>query len=408
MTNATADFASNTTADGGIPRWRRWLILFILLTGGIKTTLAFTTVVPVLQLIAEHYKTNTDSVLSAQFVLTMGPMGMVLAGLVSGWLVERGGLRRTLCLALAVSTVAGLAQLVIEPFPLLLADRFLLGFAVVTGDVAMTAILAAQFTGAARSRIIGIRQAISSTGTVTTMLAAGWLAQHYGWRAPSFMFVLPLFMLILCFIAFDRPIEPAREAITRERFRILDLWPLLVLSLLLSVAHTMPWFQMPFLLHEHGVTNAILVSRVPALSSFVSILAAMAFGYIYGASGRFTLVAATFCMAIGFIGISIAPSYDVILLCVVIEGMGAGLIMPYFQARILDRVSPAQRGRAIGYLVSAQFLGHFVNPIVTAPLRRWAGLAETFLLAGLLMMALAIGLAIAARAARHQSIAAPG
>jgi MFS family permease len=377
--------------------------MFILLTGGIKTTLAFTTVVPALGLISDYYKASADNVLSAQFVLTMAPMGMVLAGLVSGWIVDRGGLRRTLYLALALTALAGLAQLMIQPFWMLLVDRFVVGFSAVTGDVAMTAILAAEFTGPARSRIIGIRQAISSTGTVTTMLAAGWMAQHYGWRAPAWMFLFPGLMIPLCLLAFDRPILMAKQAIGRERFTPLDLWPLLVLTLLLSVAHTMPWFQMPFLLREHGVTNTVLVSRVPALSSLVSILAAMAFGSIYGASGRFTLVAATMCMATGFIGISLAPSYDVILLFVAVEGMGAGLIMPYFQARMLDKIAPSLRGRAIGYLVSAQFLGHFVNPLVTAPLRRWTGLAQTFLLVGLMMLALAMGLAIAARSAQDRS-----
>lgn len=406
MASAPADPVPHDEVDGTTARWRRWLIMFILLTGGIKTTLAFTTVVPVLQLISNEYKTSADSVLSAQFVLTMAPMGMVLAGLISGRIVEWGGLRRTLCIALALTAVTGLAQLVIVQFPLLLLDRFLVGFSAVTGDVAMTAILAEKFAGAARSRMIGIRQGISSTGTVTTMLAGGWLAQHYGWRAPSWMFVFPALMLPLCLIAFDRPIVLVRQAVARERFGISQLWPLLVLALFLSVAHTMPWFQMPFLLHGLGVNDTVLVSRVPALSSFVSILAAMAFGYIYAASGRFTLVAATLCMATGFIGISLAPGYSVILMFVVVEGMGAGLIMPYFQARILDRITPALRGRAIGYLVSAQFLGHFVNPIVTAPLRRWAGLGQTFLLVGVMMLALAIGLAIAARATRDRYAAA--
>ena len=105
-----------------VETWRRWLIMFILLTGGIKTTLAFTTVVPGLQLIAEHFRGTGDNVLGAQFVVTMAPIGMAVTGLFAGWIVNAGGLRRTLFISLATASFCGLSQLWIQSFPALLAS----------------------------------------------------------------------------------------------------------------------------------------------------------------------------------------------------------------------------------------------------------------------------------------------
>lgn len=383
--------ASSPATD--LPAWRRWLVIVILLTGGIKSALAFTSVVPALQLIAAEFGGAGDSVLSAQFVVTLAPVGMAVSGLMAGMIVSNRNLRTTMFLALGVCTLAGLMQLVVHNYFLLLVSRFVLGFSAVVADVSMTSILAAQFSGAARSKLIGFRQAISSIGTVATMLLGGWLAQHYGWRAPGIMFLLPGIMLLLAFIAFDQPIRLEQLPSSRERFSVWQLWPLLLLSLVMSIGHTMPSFQMPFLLKENGITSAVLVSRVPALSSTISILSAFAFGFVYARLGPWTLVVAATLMGAGFIGAGLAPSYEIILLCVVIEGVGAGWTIPFFLNRILDRTDPAKRSSAIGLVQSSLFLGHFLNPLITAPVRLTLGIHATFMVVGsaLIFIAVLIG-----------------
>ncbi|MEP6785540.1 MAG: MFS transporter [Sphingomonadales bacterium] len=373
-----------------LPAWRRNLIVLILLTGGIKSTLAFTTVVPALQLIAKEFAGSTDAILSAQFVVTMAPIGMAIAGLLAGFLVSSTNLRGIMFASLGICTVAGLMQLVLHNYYMLLGSRFILGFSAVIADVAMTSILAAQFTGALRSKLIGYRQAISSIGTVGTMLLGGVLAQHYGWRAPGIMFLLPGIMLIGAMIAFNQPVTLERSAPGEDRFSVWQLWPVFLLSLAMSIGHTMPSFQMPFLLKDNGVTSAVLVSRVPALSSAISILAAFAFGFVYARLGAWTLVISSTLMGVGFIGAGFAPSYELILLCVVIEGVGAGWTMPFFMNRVLDKVAPSQRSYAIGLVSTSLFLGHFLNPILTAPIRQNLGIHATFVAVGLALVTIAV------------------
>ncbi|MFZ2981198.1 MAG: MFS transporter, partial [Sphingobium sp.] len=269
---------------------------------------------------------------------------------------------------------------------LLLGSRFVLGFSAVIADVAMTSILAAQFSGTLRSKLLGYRHAISSIGTVLTMLLGGALAQKFGWRAPGIMFLLPGVLLLISLIAFNRPIVSERIAPDQERASVWQIWPLLLLSLVMSIGHTMPSFQMPFLLKENGITSAVLVSRVPALSAAISILAAFSFGFIYARLGAWTLVISSSLMGIGFVGAGLAPSYNFVLFCVVIEGIGAGLNMPFFMNRILDRVAPGQRSYAIGLASSALFLGHFLNPLLTAPVRLNLGIHATFVTVGILLI----------------------
>lgn len=391
-----------------IPHWRRMLVIFVLLTGGVKSVLAFTAVVPGLQLIAEEYRNSSDAVLSAQFVVTLAPIGMAIAGLVAGLFVRTKNVRRTMFISLGVSTIAGLMPLFLNSYILLLATRFVLGFSAVIADVAMTSVLATYFAGDLRAKLIGMRQSISHVSTVLTMLASGWLAQTYGWRASSFLFVLPAILLVLAFVAFDRPIVMERDKGAREQLSIVQLLPLLALSLIMALGHAMPHYQMPFLLRENGISSAVLVSYVPALSAGVSILSALVFGFVYARFGFATLVAASTLMGIGFIGAGFATSYEMILAFVVIEGVGAGWTMPFFLSRILERVTVSQRSQALGLTLASLFIGQFLNPFVTKPIRDTVGIHMTFVVIGVALITITavLGLWAVARGRARERTAA--
>jgi MFS family permease len=374
-------------SDAGEARWRQHIALAVMLCGGIATTLTFSAVVPGLPRIADQFK-GGDSVLGAQFVLTLAPIGMAAAGLFTGRIISRLGTRGGLFAGLVLASACGLAQLFINSFYFLLASRFLLGCSVVTVDTILSAMFAVRYAGPARARLLGFRQAISSTGSVGSMLLAGYLVQTGGWHAAAWMYLILPVILVFAVIAFNKPVETADRQIgerTLERFSVFQLWPIYLLSFLMTIAHSMPAFQLPFLLRENGVTSAVLVSRVPALSSFVGVLAAIAFGTIYSRIGRGALVLISVFMGTGFIGIGLAPTYSLILACIVLEGVGAGMGQPYFVSRALDRVTPLQRSSAVGLIFSSVFIGHFFNPIVIAPLRAAFGIHAAFIIMGSLL-----------------------
>ncbi|MBW8812889.1 MAG: MFS transporter [Caulobacterales bacterium] len=396
-----ADTALSAPATANpVTGWRRWTELFILLGGGMITTLAFTSVVPGLPKIAEHFK-GADSIFSAQFVLVMAPAGMALAGLFAGAVVRALGVRTAVFLGLAITTLAGTCQLWVDSLMGLQAARFVLGASLITTDVALATIIGARFVGPARARIMGFRQAIGSVGTVCTMLLSGVLIQAGSWRTPGMLFLLPALFLMLAVVTFNRPlvlVDARRDDPSRalERFSVLNLWPIYLLAFLMTVCHAMPSFQMPFLLKEMHVTDSRLVSLVPSLSAFIGILTALVFGLIYARIGRMTFVLASVAMGLGFIGMGLAPGFGVILGFVVLEGIGAGMTQPYFASRVLDRITVAQRSQAMGFMLSAVFLGHVANPFVIKPIRDAFGMHNAFIIMGGFLVAAAAVLSVRA------------
>ncbi len=390
--NRPADTPAPVAEEGRVP----FLMLVVLMSGGILATLTFTTVTPSLTFIAAHFGNQGQGILGAQLLLTMAPLGMALGGPMAGWIGFRFGLRAQLFGGLILYGVCGVLALLVDRLEAFLLVRFVLGLSSVNIDTAMTGILGARFSGARRARLVGIRSGISSIGTMSSLLLAGEISQAAGWRAPFWMYMLAFVVAGMAVIAFRQPLVKPAPQPSSERFSILSLWPIYGLTILMSMAHTMPNFQIGFLLKEDGLTSPVNLSRLLALSSIIGIIASFLFGWFYRRLIRWTIVLAMGLLATGYVAIGLFRVIPLEIAGIVISGFGAGFNIPYMTTRVLDRVTPEKRTRAIGFLLSSMFLGHFFNPLFVAPIRANFGNHAIFLITGLLLGAggLAISLSI--------------
>jgi MFS family permease len=378
-----------------------FLMLAVLMTGGILATMTFTTVTPSLTFIADYFGARGSGVLGSQLVLTMCPLGMSIGGPLAGWVGSRFGLKQQLFAGLILYGLTGLAILAADGIAAFLIARFVLGLASVNIDTAMTSILGARFSGARRARLMGIRSGISSTGTFTTILISGMIAQAGGWRAPFYMYMAVFVVLAFALIAFRQPLGKAPTQPASAKFSVFSLWPIYGLTLLLGIAHTMPSFQMGFLLKEDGLTSQVNLSRVLALGLVISVTGSFVFGWFYARLQRWTIVLAMALLGVGYGVIGLFHSIPIEIAGIVISGIGAGFTIPYVVTRTLDNVTPEKRAQAVGFLLSAMFMGHFFNPLFVAPIRANFGNHAIFLITGLLLGAGGIAIALSILAARR-------
>ncbi len=397
--SAAAEGPASGEDEGHVP----FLMLIVLMSGGILATMTFTTITPSLTFIAEHFGAKGGGVFGAQLILTMAPLGMALTGPFTGWIGQRAGLKQQLFGGLLLFGTAGALAQVVDSIGLFLLVRFALGAASVNIDTAMTGILGARFTGARRARLIGIRSGISSIGTLTTVLLSGMIGQAYGWRAPFWMYMLAFVILGLAVLAFREPLGKAPPQPVSAHFSVFSLWPIYGLTMLMSIAHTMPSFQMGFLLKEDGLTSPVILSRILALASVISIIGSFLFGSFYARIGRWTIVMAMAFLGVGYLMIGLVHTIPVEIVGIIVSGFGAGFVIPYMIARVLDRVTAEKRTQAIGFLISSMFLGHFFNPLFVAPIRDNFGNHPIFLITGLLLGAGGLAIALTMIATRGPS-----
>jgi MFS family permease len=101
-------------------------------------------------------------------------------------------------------------------------------------------------------------------------------------------------------------------------------------------------------------------------------------------------------MGLGSVIIALSTGYNGTLLGLLVSGIGLGLIVPNLNVWLVTIVPAAIRGRAVGGLTTAIFLGQFISPILMQPVASRAGLASAFAVAG--GVSLLLGLVLAALA----------
>jgi MFS family permease len=99
-------------------------------------------------------------------------------------------------------------------------------------------------------------------------------------------------------------------------------------------------------------------------------------------------------MGIGYLLIGQSSNWAQVLVGLAVSGIGLGIIMPNMSVWLSSAVPDNLRGRALGGLSTAMFLGQFLSPIVTQPLTKTMGLSGTYALTGGILVIIALGFAV--------------
>ncbi|MER5184055.1 multidrug effflux MFS transporter [Streptomyces sp. NPDC002896] len=119
---------------------------------------------------------------SVQLTLTTFLIGLAAGQLVIGPLSDRYGRRRPLIIATAVAVVAGALCALAPNIWMLVALRFVQGFAGSAGIVIARAVAADRTSGPAAAKVFSLLASIGGIAPVVAPLAGGALAGSAGWR----------------------------------------------------------------------------------------------------------------------------------------------------------------------------------------------------------------------------------
>jgi len=95
-------------------------------------------------------------------------------------------------------------------------------------------------------------------------------------------------------------------------------------------------------------------------------------------------------MGIGYVLIGFASSYVQVLGGLAIAGIGLGWLMPNLTVWLSVAAPDHLRGRLLGGLTTAMFLGQFISPIISQPISQSFGFGNTYLGVGAVMVVLAL------------------
>lgn len=377
---------------------KRGAIRFLTaLAGPALVSLIPMAVAPALPAMAIEFAGGRDGALFAQLIMTMPAIMLILGAPLASLACERVGIRPTFLAAAALFAIAGSAGLLVDGFSALAASRLLLGLAGGAIQTCTLALVGRWYDEEARHAVLGWMVSLASAVAIAGLVIGGWLVDVAGWRGPFALYLLGLMLLLLGLIAVERH-APGESIPDHGGFRpLLPLWPFYLAILGLTLAMFMPGIQGPFLIAERGSGSAALSGLIVAASPIGAVLSSASFAAIRRRlSERAVLGLTALLLGGGCVIAATAESMAGMALGFAVTGLGAGLVEPNIGSIILGRSPHALHARASSLMISAMFLGQFLNPLAADPLRMGFGTAGAFLAIGAGTMA--VGLAAIARA----------
>ncbi len=364
-----------------------------LLCASSLTVMAGTPVSPALPTMEVVFAGHPSADLLVRLMLTLPGLFIGLLAPASGWLVDRFGRKPLLLWGAVLYTAAGSSGLYLDSLWAILVGRALLGVAVAAIMTAAVTLIGDYFAGAERQRFLGLQAAFMSFGGMIFLLAGGLLSD-LSWRGPFGIYLVAIGLVPMVILAIREP-QHATARSNQQVQPAVAAVPWGVIALIYAVAflgmiafYAIP-VQLPFHLRMHFDAKGTDVGIAIACMTFFSTLASMLFYRIKSRLSFQGVIAVMLLgLGIGYLVVATASSYGFVLVGLMVAGSGLGLLMPNLNVWLMSHAPDAIRGRLVGGLTMALFLGQFMSPIVLRPLLASWGTTGLFAgLAGILFIA---------------------
>lgn len=259
------------------------MLIAVLLSGALFTGLIFVAIGPILPTLANHFNADGHGAKFAQWTMTAPAVGLVIGGLIGGWLFDRVGPKRLLPMTYVIYGIAGASGAVLESQSLLLGSRLVVGFCAIVISLGTTVIIAERFDDATRAKMLGYKNAVAAASGIGGMLIAGIIAAAFGWRATflvygvALLFVLPVIISLRGYVRVARP----AVAVGGQYRDLAGSWFIYFAVVAFGVLVMAPLTQLPFLLREIQIEGPQKLSLILACASVGSTIGAVCYGWIF-------------------------------------------------------------------------------------------------------------------------------
>ena len=367
------------------------------------TVMAGATIAPSLPEMRTQFADVANADYLVRLVLTLPALFIVIGSPIAGLTIDRFGRKPLLVAAVLLYGLAGSSGFFLQQLGSILVGRALLGLAVGAIMTSATTLIADYYLGPARAYFLGLQAAFMGLGGVLFLTLGGWLAD-IDWHMPFLIYLFAL--LLLPFVGLVL-YEPVRSRVSTDRMdnppTALPVKLLVVVygaAILTQIIFYMIPVQLPFYLQSLTGATASQSGLAIALMTLSSSIASIGYGRVKGRFDFVSILMLVFLLiGTGYVLIGWLRSYEQILIGLVISGLGLGLLMPNLTVWVSSVVPDVLRGRALGGLTTFFFLGQFLSPFFSQPLADRIGLDKTYMVAGGLLLVLALIISIGRRSA---------
>lgn len=370
--------------------------LFILLSGTL-TVMAGATISPVLNEMAKFFDHIPNIGLVSQLVLSVTSLAIAVGALFIGVIIDKFGRKPVLVTTTVLYAIFGTIGFYAMNIYIILASRILLGFAVAGIMTSCTTLIGDYYTGEKRNQVLGFQSTLMSFGGALFIILGGALG-NIAWNYAFLVYFLSLLILpgIIIFIPEpvkileeeNDPVKSGNVVIEKKAgFPIkVGLLSYLLMFLIMTVFYFIP-SQFSFYLSSFAVESEFLIGLAIATSSITAGIASFFYKYIKKAlDTQLIFIINIIFVGSGFLVLSFAPVFWVVILGSSLAGLGWGIFMPNINSWLLLHTPNRLRGRVVGLFTTMLYTGQFVSPLIAASIIPIINISSQTEISGLLFL----------------------
>lgn len=354
---------------------------------------------PSLPALEQHFSDIPRIDYLSRFIITVPSLFMAVLAPFAGYVIDRFGRRKLLLGGVVLYAAAGVGGAIFDSIIAILISRAFLGISTAAIMTTVGTLIGDYFSGAARNRFMGYRNASNNFGGVIYLVLGGFIAT-LDWRAPFFIYLVALAVLpmIIKFIVEPDAGDAHSGGVDGQNavpIPWLEIGWLYFAAFIFGVTFYMIPTQVPFFLIELGFGNPTLSGLGVAASTLATAVTALFYGRIRRYVAIETMFIFGFALsAVGFFAMGLAGALPLLFIGLLLFGAGQGSTTANFSIRLLELAPFHVRGRIMGGQATAIMMGFFVSPLVSQSIAKASSLSVAFFTAAGLLLLVSIVFAL--------------
>ncbi len=380
------------------------LLEVTLLLASTLTILANAIVAPSLPLISSAFEDVKNVEILTKMMLTLPALTIAVVAPLTGRLLDIIGRIKVLYISLLIYLLAGTSGYWLGNLFPILVGRIVFGLGVAGIMTVSTTLIGDYFTGDKREHFMGLQGAFVALGGLVFITAAGVLTD-IDWRLAFLIYGFSAIVLVLVPFALHEPKITHEETtqITQNGTSVSPIvWLVFVSAFITTVSFYMIPVQLPFFLQKLEGINGNKMGLALGSLPFAQAIASFFYKRVKKKLDFTSIYSLGFIpMAIGFSVIGLSNSYWQTVTGVLISGLGVGLLIPNGNLWMINLVPVQVRGKYVGFLTTATFLGMFFSPVIIQPIQNLVGISASFIVLSIALAFLSVLYFFIQRRARY-------
>ena len=371
----------------------------VIIMIGILPMMAIVTLMPIVPALVRAFPEVGGIQTLAPLVLSAPGLCVALLSPFAGTLTDKLGRRKLLLIFTTLYGIGGVLPFFITSFEALMAGRLLLGvgeaFILTIGNT----LLGDYFEKEERAKWL-MWQSLVGPALGAGLVAASGRLSEISWNVPFLIYASALGMAAFAlFVVYEPerstersndPAEPGTHTVMAFPSGLMVR--IAVATFVLAAIYFVYTLQFSLALDQMGIKKGSDIGIYTAIVSVGVPTGALIYKWLSKRDTTLQFSVVFLLLGIGLTGIGLALGLKATMAFAFIQQLAAGMTIPVLVAWSLRELPERFRGRGMGWWCSAFFLGQFVSPFfVTAGRGVFGGLLQTFVAAGLLCIAIAVG-----------------